>query len=75
MDNHTVTVVNGNIEVVIETVYVDDIKSKASTAHGMQYRADVIAAFAMIFGIKLSEKLFHRGTMNSFHQETMNRQR
>ena len=31
----------------------------------MQDRADVIAAFAMIFGIKFSETKFRRGEMNS----------
>ena len=49
-------VVNGNIGVIIETIYVDDIESKTSTAHGMQNRADVIAAFAMIIGIKSVEE-------------------
>ena len=64
VNSHTVTVVNGNIEVIIETMYVDDIESKTSTAHGMQNRADTIAAFAMIFGIKFSERKFRRGVMN-----------
>ena len=36
VDSHTVTVVNGNIEVIIETMYVDDIEYKTSTAQGMQ---------------------------------------
>ena len=49
VDSHTATVVNGNIEVAIETI------SKTSTAHGMQNRAAVIAAFTMIFGIKFSD--------------------
>ena len=49
------TLANGNIEVIIEMMYVDDIESKSSTASGMQNRADIIAAFAMIVGIKLSE--------------------
>ena len=49
-------VINGNIEVIIETMYVDDIESRTSMADGMQNRADVIAAFAMIFRIKISEK-------------------
>ena len=48
--------VNGSIEVVIETIYVDDIESKTSTATGMQSRADIIVAFALIFGIKFSKK-------------------
>ena len=37
-------------------MYVDDIESKTATAAGMQHRADIIAAFASIFGIKFSEK-------------------
>ena len=45
-------------------MYVDDIESKTSTANGMQNRADIIAAFAMIFGIKFSKKKFRRGVMN-----------
>ena len=37
-----------------------------STANGMQNKADDIAVFAMIFGIKFSEnKTFLRGAMNS----------
>ena len=31
----------------------------------MQNRADIIAAFAIIFGKNFSEKNFHRGAMNS----------
>ena len=46
-------------------MYVDYIESKTSTAHGMQNRADIIAAFAMILGIKFSEKKFRRGVINS----------
>ena len=65
VDSHTVSMVNGNIEVIIETMYVGDIDSKTSAANGMHNRADVITAFAMIFGIKFSEKKFHRGAMNS----------
>ena len=65
VDSHTVTMVNGNIEDIIETMYVDDSESKTSTASGMQNRADVIAAVAMIFGITFSEKTLRRGAMNS----------
>ena len=43
---------------VIETIYVDDIESNTSTAHGMQDRVDVIAAFPIIFAIKFSENFF-----------------
>ena len=50
------TLVIGNIEDIIEAMYLDDIKSKISTAKGTQNRADIIAAFALIFGIKFSEK-------------------
>ena len=55
---------NGDLTLVIETMYVDDMESKTATAAGMQRRADIIAAFAMIFGIKFSEKKFRRGVMN-----------
>ena len=54
VDSLTVTVVNGSIEVIIKTMYVDDIESKTSTATGMQSSVDIIAAFALIFGIKFS---------------------
>ena len=61
VDRHTVTMVNGNIEVIIETMYVDDIESTTSTAAGMQSRADIIAAFALIFGKILRKKTTSRG--------------
>ena len=32
VDSHTVTVVNGKIEMIIETIYNDDIESKTFTA-------------------------------------------
>ena len=64
VDSHTVTVVNGNIEVIIEPMYVNDTESKTFTATGMQCRADIIAAFALIFGIKFSEKKLRRAAMN-----------
>ena len=61
MDSHTVMLVNGIIEVIIETMYVDDLELKTSNATGMQNRADIIAAVAMIFRIKFSEKKFGEG--------------
>ena len=62
-DSYTVTRVNGDIMIVLETMYVDDIESKTATAAGMQHRADIIAAFALIFGIKFSEKKLRRSAM------------
>ena len=35
VDSHTVTVINGDIEVVIKSMYVDDIESKTSTSEAM----------------------------------------
>ena len=55
-DSYTVTRVDGNITIVLETMHVDDIDFKTATAAGMQHTADIIAAFALIFGIKFSEK-------------------
>ena len=49
-DSYTVTRVNGDIIVVLEAMYVDDIESKTATVECMQHRADKIAAFALIFG-------------------------
>ena len=55
-DSYMVTRVEGDIMMVLETMYVDDIESKTATVARMQHRADIVAAFALIFGIKFLEK-------------------
>ena len=55
-DSYSMTRVDGDITTVLETMHVDDIESKTPTAVGMQHREDIIAAFALIFGRKFSEK-------------------
>ena len=47
--------VDGDIIIVLKTMYVDDIESKIATAAGMRHRADIMAAFALILGIKFLE--------------------
>ena len=69
VDSYTVTKVNGDITIVLETMYVDDIESKTATAAGMQHRADIIAAFALIFGIKFSHTKLRRSAMGEVEAE------
>ena len=61
--------VNGDITIVLETMYVDDIESKTATAVGMQHRADIIAAFALIFGIKFSHTKLRRSAMGEGEED------
>ena len=49
--------------IVVETMSVDDIESKTATAAGAQHRADIMAAFALIFGLKFSKKKLRRSAM------------
>ena len=73
-DSYTVTMVYGDITINLETMYVDDVESKTATVAGMQHRADIIAAFAFIFGIKFSEKKLRRsaiGEEEDKREETM----
>ena len=65
------TKVDGDITIVLETMYVDDIESKTATAAGMQHRADIIDAFALIFGIKFSEKKLRRSAMGEREEDRL----
>ena len=62
-DSYTVTRMDGDITIVLETMYVEDIESKTATAAGMCDRADIIAAFALIFEINFFEKILRRSAM------------
>ena len=59
-DSYTVIRVDGDIMIVLETTYVDDIDSKTATAADMHHRAVIITAFALIFGIKFSHTKLRR---------------
>ena len=59
----------GDITIVLETMYVDDIDSMTATAAGIQHRADIIAAFALIFVIKFSEKKLRQSAMGEGDEE------
>ena len=51
---------SGNIIIVYETVYVDDIEPKTAAAETMQHRAHILSSIAIIFRIKRSDwKLRH----------------
>ena len=62
-DGYMCTCADGNLLMVIETMYVDDMESKTATFAGMQRRADRISAFCLVFGIRFSESKIRRGAM------------
>ena len=55
VDSYTETAVADDSIIAYETMYEDDIESKAAKAVAMQHLDDVVATFAIIFGITFSD--------------------
>ena len=54
--------VDGEMELVIETTYADDMESKTATAAALQRKALIVQGFCHIFGITFSESKLRRTT-------------